>query len=389
MNGILHQMRSSPRRSRPLLAGALTLLLVGAALAFTGRVQQKMRDFEVYWTAGARAAAAQPLYRASDGHYRFKYLPAFAVAVAPLARLPLGTAKATWFGLSIACLVVLVAVSVAAVPRDRIGAGALAALTVVAMAKFYGHELVLGQANLLFGAICAAALLALLHRREGLAGFLFGVATIVKPYAVVFVPYLLLTRRWLAAVASCLAIACVVLLPVPIFGVSATVRLLGDWWRTASETSVPLLTNADSSSVFAMYAKWFGWSSFAAWLSLATVAVLGCAFLAALARRRSAPSPEVLEVGLLLTFIPLCTPQGWDYVLLLSTPLIALLIARAPAMPRGERWLTIATLAVVAFSIYDVLGRAAYRSFMALSIVTVCYLVLAAVAVRLRLRGAA
>ncbi|HSB13285.1 MAG TPA: hypothetical protein VLE22_02435, partial [Bryobacteraceae bacterium] len=89
----------------PRAAVLFTILIVAASAVFAGRVQQKMRDFEVYWTAGARVAASQSLYRESDGHYRFKYLPAFAVAVSPLARLPLGTAKAVWFAVSVACLV--------------------------------------------------------------------------------------------------------------------------------------------------------------------------------------------------------------------------------------------------------------------------------------------
>ena len=37
-----------------------------------------MADFEVYWTAANRALDAQPLYQPADGHYQFKYLPAFA-----------------------------------------------------------------------------------------------------------------------------------------------------------------------------------------------------------------------------------------------------------------------------------------------------------------------
>ena len=44
-----------------------------------------MVDFEVYRTAAARALDAEPLYRADDGHYQFKYLPAFALAMAPFA----------------------------------------------------------------------------------------------------------------------------------------------------------------------------------------------------------------------------------------------------------------------------------------------------------------
>lgn len=363
------------------------ILIVAASAVFAGRVQQKMRDFEVYWTAGARVAASESLYRESDGHYRFKYLPAFAVAVSPLARLPLGTAKAVWFAVSVACLVGFIALSVQCVPRPAIGTGWLTVFTVVTMAKFYGHELVLGQANLVFGVVCASALSALLRGRAAGAGFAFGAASIVKPYAVVFVPYLLLTRNWVAALGACVALGCVAALPIPFYGFGGNVQLLSDWWSTASGTSVPLLTNADSSSVFAMFAKWLGWGTAASVLALVTVIVLGCAFLVMIAKRRGVQSPEALEVGLLLTFIPLCTPQGWDYVLLLSTPLVALLIARVPSMPRIDRWAAIATLPVVAFSLYDVMGRAAYRAFMALSIITVCYLVLTVLSVRLRLRG--
>jgi hypothetical protein len=124
-------------------------------------------------------------------------------------------------------------------------------------------------------------------------------------------------------------------------------------------------------------------------LSVITVAALGASFLLALARRGPVRSPEVLEIGLLLTFIPLCTPQGWDYALLLSTPLVALLIARVREMAHHERWLAVIALASVAFSLYDVLGRAAYARFMALSLITICYVVLVAVALRLRLRAAA
>jgi hypothetical protein len=179
------------------------------------------------------------------------------------------------------------------------------------------------------------------------------------------------------------------LLPVVVYGIRGSIELMRAWWRTASETSAPLLTNADSISVFAMYAKWLGWGSVAATLSLVTIAVLALGFGVVLARRGGVRSPEVLEVAMALTLIPLATPQGWDYVLLLSTPLVALLISRTPGMPRGDRAAFIVTLAVVALSLYDVMGRAAYARFMALALITVCYLVILVVALRVRLRHGA
>src|SRR5215211_9315829 len=83
--------------TRALLA---VLAVVSLVAAFTTRVSRKMPDFEVYRTAGQRALAAEPLYRAEDGHYQFKYLPAFAIFAAPAAMVPAPAAKGAWFAIS-------------------------------------------------------------------------------------------------------------------------------------------------------------------------------------------------------------------------------------------------------------------------------------------------
>ena len=58
------------------------------------RVHEEMVDFEVYRTAADRALDAEPLYRADDGHYQYKYFPAFALAMAPFAVVPDQVAQA-------------------------------------------------------------------------------------------------------------------------------------------------------------------------------------------------------------------------------------------------------------------------------------------------------
>ena len=80
------------RRALPWLG--ILLLAAIAVAAFTRRSQREMYDFDVYRVAGVRAAAAEPLYRAEDGHWQFKYLPAFALAIAPLAQVPPVAARA-------------------------------------------------------------------------------------------------------------------------------------------------------------------------------------------------------------------------------------------------------------------------------------------------------
>ena len=70
---------------------ALVLFLT---VFYVARVQYRMEDFSVYRRAAVRAAQAEPLYRSDDGHYQFKYLPAFALVMTPFGLLPEPAARA-------------------------------------------------------------------------------------------------------------------------------------------------------------------------------------------------------------------------------------------------------------------------------------------------------
>src|SRR6476646_11266159 len=115
---VITDSQITPRRRR-----ASVLLIAGPAIVlavlFVGRISGKMPDLAVYWTAASRARAAEPLYRAADGHYQFKYLPAFAVLATPLSRVSLESAKAIWFVASVGLLAALVALSLRFLPDER------------------------------------------------------------------------------------------------------------------------------------------------------------------------------------------------------------------------------------------------------------------------------
>jgi hypothetical protein len=66
-----------------------------------------------------------------------------------------------------------------------------------------------------------------------------------------------------------------------------------------------------------------------------------------------------------------------------------LLINEMAALPGGLRYATIASIAIVALSIFDIMGRERYAAFMGLSLVTVFVLVEYAALVALRFRRAA
>jgi hypothetical protein len=103
-------------------------------------------------------------------------------------------------------------------------------------------------------------------------------------------------------------------------------------------------------------------------------------------QRRGLDEPDYLEFSLLLLLIPLISPQGWDYVLVLATPAVMLIVDRWRELRTPWRWVSGTALVLMGFSLFDVMGRAAYGRFMALSLITVCAIAIAATLAQIRLR---
>ncbi len=365
-----------------MIAAAIAAVVL--TFLFAGRISGRMRDFEVYWTAASRTVRAEPLYRLEDGHFQFKYLPAFAVAAAPLSALPLPVAKGGWYAASICLLAALLALSLRLLRERRKPAWFLVTVMLVTMAKFFGHELVLGQVNLLFAVLVACGILAMKRRRDGLAAALFVCAVVVKPYAVIFLPWLVLIRGWAAGGIAALGVLVAIGLPIPIYGVSGTIALHRAWWMTVTESTTPNLLNPDNVSVAALSARWFGAAESAA------AVLLGAALLivtvVVIFRGRGLDGREALEGALLLTLVPLLSPQGWDYVLLVSTPAIAIVANDHDRLPPTLRVATWSAMAAIGLSLYDLLGRELYGRFMAWSVITLCFFIVITAMTVLRLR---
>ncbi len=370
-----------------LLALLTTALLILFVLLFQAKVQHKMRDFEVYWQAGTRAIAAESLYRPEDGHYQFKYLPAFALAVSPLSTLSLPLAKTLWYALSVGLIFLILFCSWRLLPRHHQSAWILLLLPLIVMAKFYGHELVLGQSNLLMLSLVLLALGQMRSGKETWVGLFLGLAIVAKPYAVIFLPYLALRRRADSFFTLCAVLLLVLFLPSLLYGLDGNRRLLRGWTESTFGTTIPNLTSQDSVSILGMYSKWLGIGNGAFVLSLVTIVVLVSVFVVVFYKRADRIFPEYLEISLLLTLIPLFSPSGWDYTLLVSTPAIMCLINYFGHLSSGSKIVTGIALICIGFSLYDVLGRRAYSLFMSYSPITLCYFVVVTSLYRLRTSG--
>ena len=364
--------------------GWVLALAVIATGVYTVRVDNMMVDYAVYDTAADRALEGAELYRPQDGHYQYKYFPLFAFAMLPLAALSPEAGEVLWFVLSIVLVVVFVRWSVAALPSPRLTRRALTWLAVLLVGRFYVREVALGQTNALLGVLLVAGLIAAQRGRLHAAGALIGAAVFVKPYALIFVPWLLVAHGLRATAACGVVLLAGLLLPALQYGWDRNLELLVGWWRTVTDTTAPNVFIPENVSIATMWARWIGVGSAATMLTGATLAALGGLIALVMLRRRGVAEPNYLEFGLLMLVIPLASPQGWDYVLMLGTPVVLCLVDRMPAMPGAWRLLGWAAILVVSFTIFDLVGRTIYTTFMAISMITVGALVQAGVLARLR-----
>ena len=375
MTAVSPEPRPSSTRRRFLTAGLIGIIIVGIVAIYVQKIANRMPDYEVYRRAAERALVAAPLYRPDDGHWQFKYLPAFAVVMLPLGLAPDRVVRACWFAGSILILVLVLRKSVRVLPERLHSRAYLIGITVLALGKFYAHELELGQVNIHMLALVVLALAEMQAGREVSAGLLVAAAIVLKPYAVLLLPWLVARRRLPSIAGAAIGTTVALLLPISVYGFEDNAHLLADWWRTVTDTTSSNLGDFNNVSAASVFARWLGPGAAAQSLAVALVLTLLAVAAAVFFNRSRVPAPEPLEAALLLTMMPIISPQGWDYVFLLSTLATMLLINYRATLPSVIRQPVTAALIVIAFSIYDLVGRAVYQRLMQLSIITICYLI--------------
>lgn len=192
-----------------LLAVLLAVLVLWLVAKGEGEIWPK--DFEVFYKAGERAAAGEDLYRpVEDGFYRYKYSPAAALMFIPLTLMPLWVAgvvfRVALIPVFLLGLYLAMRIADPSFPQsgkvDRESSDAqlinrTVLLAALVLSMHYYSELTLGQVNQIV--IVAGLGVALLIGRSQwpwLASALLAASVYIKPFLLIFLPYLVLRRRW-------------------------------------------------------------------------------------------------------------------------------------------------------------------------------------------------
>jgi Glycosyltransferase family 87 len=383
------QIFAAKRKKQMVAAIALGLLGLGAAYVF--HLRQDMSDFGVCYQAGERIRAGETLYRPSDGHMQFKYAPLSAVFFVPFSLLPLETAKAAWFIVEIVLLTACLALAYRSLAPPRKKPLLVLGLTILVLAKFIGREFELGQVNLLILFLVLASLAAWRKGREGWAGVLWGLSLFFKPYALVFLPYVLLRRRFRILAAGAATVAAGLAVPMFLYGWTGNLRLLGEWVGTLTQSTPVLLEVGDNASLYAFLAKHIGRNGLSTGLFFGIAALLAGSVLWLMirARRDGTAGSEMLDFAFLLVLVPLLSPLGWYYNYLYGLAAVAVILNSLDRLSPAWRYTAGIDLLLIGGTLREVLGKTAFRFYTHHSLVALNFLVILLVLVHLRKRDIA
>ena len=352
-------------------AAALTLALVRFAVhVATFDYAARMFDLGIYRDGGLiarhayhfRSGRATPLYDwvSPGGGNPFTYPPFAAGIFALLSYLPLGVLQWAMTLASIAALgaSVWLALTGAGLPRGRTAAGVALAVTAVALwTQPVQSNLSLGQVNvLLMAAIIADLRPAAAGRKR--AGLLTGIAAGIKLTPLVFIPYLLVTRRFRqAGVAAGAFAATVAVAFAPLPGASAMYWGGGLFARANGSPSANMafyFASAWNQSLRGVLSRLLLHAQLATgpWLLAAALTALAGLLAAAWLHADGYPMLGVLACALTgLLISPVSWLHHWVWVAPWLAALTALAIqARGAATRTWMAWAAAAGLVALAFA---------------------------------------
>jgi alpha-1,2-mannosyltransferase len=308
------QAASTPLPRWLLVPGAAVFTASLVAYALTVRVVGLGGfDLSIYLLGGSAYRHGLAIYAQQSQGWPFTYPPIAALVFAPLSSLPLETVLLGAVVVSLLAVAAVIWLTFRMLGQQR-GPGLLGAtlgLTGVALWLEPVYDtLGEGQVNIALMLLVLADFALARHRRWP-TGVLTGVATAIKLVPGLFLVYLLLTRRWRAALTGGVTFAALTALGFVTAWSDARQFWFGGVFSNSARAAGPDgIASAYNQSLHGVLVRLFGTGSgtLAWYLVAAVVAVAGLA-VAATARRAGDEAAGVIACALTALLI---SPLSWD-----------------------------------------------------------------------------
>jgi len=343
-------------------------------------VRKDMSDFSVCYKAGERIIQGETIYRESDGHMQYKYSPPSALFFSAFSFLPYDWARLFWYILEFLFLLGIFILSFKILPVPEKKAAAACLWTFLILLKFLGREVELGQVNLFILFILTLMLYSLLEEKESISGLFWGISLFFKPYALVFLPYFLIKRKYRITGVGLALFLFGLALPALFYGLPGNLLVLEEWPANLSHSTASLLSVYDNASLYGFLLKAFpaSWRLEAQIILALALLFLGSVVLWMIKISRAiqkSQRPEVLEGAFLFIMIPLFSPLGWYYNYLYSILAVMLIVNALRKFPRALRIILIINFAMIGTSLVEIWGRKLFHFYTQYSLVVVNYFV--------------
>ncbi|WP_026464060.1 glycosyltransferase 87 family protein [Adhaeribacter aquaticus] len=356
------------------------VLLVGELI--NGRLW--MHDLEVYYKTASRIVKGQALYRiAEDGHYVFKYSPTAGIYFIPFLVVPFSIAKIIyWVLLTLFTILGLrqlyCFLNEKSLELQAAGANAIILLSFLVVGAHLHREWHLGQVNLVLLLIYILLIKSIIARKSRLTGLLLGFSLFLKPFGLIFFPYLIFKKQFKAVIWTLLFLLLLGLLPFVFYpSVKSFEHLYGSW---IEELAIELGAKQDllasgNHTIFSVLARFtpihylLTSPTTIRVYQLVVVALIGLSMLWFLLKGKQLANNIFPELAILISLIPLFAFTSYN-AFLFAMPCVIFLLYYFATFSVGERVLIIVGCVLIGGNIRDLTGSGLFKMLEANSVYT-------------------
>jgi hypothetical protein len=268
-------------------------------------------------------------------------------------------------------------------------------LTALVMSVHVSRELELGQVNQLLFVMYIIAVYFLSKGKDFLSALFLAASLFLKPFALLFLPWLLLRKKWKMLLLFILLVVGFAVLPVVFTGPRHIVSQYQGWFgEMAIELShKQTLLAQENHTIFSLISRYtpLRYTQFVvghvALFQGIVLALIGAGFYYFMRRGRSLERGFACEAAVLISLIPLCTFTSHNAFGFAELAVIGLLYY-FKAMPLPGKICSVLGMICIGGNIYDIVGRKLWFILNDLSVVGVGAVLLIASCVFLRQKKA-
>lgn len=364
----------------------IVFILVLSAASLAGELANNKfhtLDFEVYYKTATRMLHQAELYSiAEDGHYVYKYSPVAGLYFIPFALLNYPAAAALYWILLTVLLIAGVKVFYTLLDetdsqRKRNSISVVLILSLLTIGVHVHREWHLGQVNLLLLVTYIFMIRAYTKKQLLLFAALLSFSIFIKPFALIFLPYLVYKKQWLTIVYSLASTLILAFSPLILYPSLAQLSHLYQSWQNELVVELSakqnLLADANHTifSVVARYTpiKFMLTTSFSQKIyQLIVLALIGIGFLFFSLRQRKKEG-TLNEFSFLIALIPLLAFTS-ENAFLFELPVIIILTYHFKLLSLIQKVLFITGCVLIGANIYDIVGSEISAYLISISVYT-------------------